>query len=99
MGCAYTLNAWEESPLLVDPVERTVIIPDTQQQASCHHPGQCLHASKPQVTHADKSSCSSADLHCLWCCFAAVRFTLTQHPHRQVNLVHTLNEHLLDSLV
>ena len=39
VGCAYTLNAWEESPLLVDPVERTVIIPDTQQQASCHHPG------------------------------------------------------------
>lgn len=34
VGCAYTLNAWEESPLLVDPVERTVIIPDTQQQAS-----------------------------------------------------------------
>ncbi|DBA93880.1 TPA: hypothetical protein ACH3X3_013925 [Trebouxia sp. C0006] len=32
VGCAYTLNAWEESPLLVDPVERTVIIPDTQQQ-------------------------------------------------------------------
>lgn len=34
VGCAYTLNAWEESPLLVDPVERTVIIPDTQQQVS-----------------------------------------------------------------
>ena len=33
LGCAYTLNAWEESPLLVDPVEKTVIIPDTQQQA------------------------------------------------------------------
>ena len=32
-GCAYTLNSWEESPLLVDPVEKTVIIPDTQQQA------------------------------------------------------------------
>ncbi|KAL3144165.1 hypothetical protein ABBQ32_003949 [Trebouxia sp. C0010 RCD-2024] len=31
-GCAYSLNAWEESPLLVDPVEKTVIIPDTQQQ-------------------------------------------------------------------
>ena len=31
-GYAYALNAWEESPLLVDPVERTVIIPDTQQQ-------------------------------------------------------------------
>lgn len=34
VGCAYALNAWEESPLLVDPVERTVIIPDTQQQVS-----------------------------------------------------------------
>lgn len=46
MGCAYALNAWEESPLLVDPVERTVIIPDTQQQVStawvsCVKIGQC----------------------------------------------------------
>ena len=31
-GCAYSLNPWEESPLLVDPLEKTVIIPDTQQQ-------------------------------------------------------------------
>ena len=94
VGCAYTLNAWEESPLLVDPVERTVIIPDTQQQASCHHPGQCLQFSKPQITYADKS----ADLHCLWCSLQQSDSAQHSTPHRQVNMVHTLREHLLDSL-
>ena len=46
VGCAYSLNAWEESPLLVDPLEKTVIIPDTQQQVgSVQHPKFALHHS------------------------------------------------------
>ena len=31
-GGVHVLNAWEESPLLVEPVERAVILADTQQQ-------------------------------------------------------------------
>lgn len=31
-GTAYALNAWEESPLMVEPVEKPVILADTQQQ-------------------------------------------------------------------
>lgn len=30
-----SLNAWEESPLLVEPVEKTVLLPDSQQQVLC----------------------------------------------------------------
>lgn len=29
---AYSLNPWEESPLQVEPVEKTVILPDSQLQ-------------------------------------------------------------------
>ena len=50
VGCAYTLNAWEESPLLVDPVERTVIIPDTQQQATFFL-AACIHLLYAVATH------------------------------------------------
>ena len=31
-GSAYALNAWEESPLMVEPVLKPVILADTQQQ-------------------------------------------------------------------
>jgi len=31
-GSAYALNAWEESPLMVEPVRKPVILADTQQQ-------------------------------------------------------------------
>ena len=31
-GSAYALNAWEESPLMVEPVKKPVILADTQQQ-------------------------------------------------------------------
>ena len=31
-GSAYALNAWEESPLMVEPVQKPVILTDTQQQ-------------------------------------------------------------------
>lgn len=32
---AFSLNSWEESPLQVDPVEKPVILPDSQLQVSC----------------------------------------------------------------
>ncbi|KAK9808775.1 hypothetical protein WJX72_003363 [[Myrmecia] bisecta] len=31
-GSTHALNPWEESPLLVEPAEKTVILPDSQQQ-------------------------------------------------------------------
>jgi hypothetical protein len=34
-GHAFTLNAWEESPLMVEPTETAVILPDAQQQVGC----------------------------------------------------------------
>lgn len=44
-GSSYTLNAWEESPLMVEPLEKTVILPDAQQQvrhkATGQGPSQC----------------------------------------------------------
>ncbi len=33
-GSAYILNAWEESPLMVQPLEKPVILADTQQQVN-----------------------------------------------------------------
>ena len=59
MGCAYTLNAWEESPLLVDPVERTVIIPDTQQQVTAMQHGMhvaCRSHVRTVRTHDSQAS-------------------------------------------
>ena len=38
-GTAYALNAWEESPLLVEPVMKPVILADTQQQVMNSPPG------------------------------------------------------------
>lgn len=37
-GTAYALNAWEESPLMVEPVQKAIILADTQQQVTiaCH---------------------------------------------------------------
>ena len=37
-GSAYALNAWEESPLMVEPVQKPVILTDTQQ----HVRARCL---------------------------------------------------------
>ena len=48
-GCAYSLNAWEESPLLVDPLEKTVIIPDTQQQVETILCSPLLHCSSAHL--------------------------------------------------
>ena len=33
-GSAYVLNAWEESLLMVEPVQKPVILTDTQQQVT-----------------------------------------------------------------
>ena len=60
MGCAYALNAWEESPLLVDPVERTVIIPDTQQQVSFSN---LRHQSFAKHTHQEQQKLVYLSVH------------------------------------
>ena len=39
-GSSYTLNAWEESPLMVEPLEKTVILPDAQQQVGHNATGR-----------------------------------------------------------
>ena len=38
----FSLNPWEESPLQVEPVEKTVILPDTQLQVGVTVKLRCL---------------------------------------------------------
>jgi hypothetical protein len=48
-GGVHTLNAWEESPLLVEPVERAVVLADTQQQVGLGLPAACAQFCSSQI--------------------------------------------------
>ncbi len=43
----YALNAWEETPLLVEPVQRNIVLAETQQQVR-RHPSLCRAFIVPQ---------------------------------------------------
>lgn len=64
---AFSVNSWEEGPLHVEPVEKTVVLSDTQLQAQSVAAGSCLLPHFSQLCGGLCLAVRAAVPHHSWC--------------------------------